>query len=230
MLQSTSLFGSQTFLAMAMHDLVPLDQPLLPSNLATAFGLEQPETEPRDEYRPQQQTLQALANASQPAWAAPGGFMSMGSGIPQTAQALQPNQMPPPGYDQQLNSAGMGGIQQPFHGRSAQQSTAAPSTAGSSVAGAVGQPASSAGAATAGRADTKGNAGVAMTKKPRVAWTPDLHKRFVDAVTELGVHTAVPKAIMQVRLAWRPRDPNAFAIKCKRSATSAACSFHSTQS
>eukprot|EP00208_Stichococcus_sp_RCC1054_P003792 CAMPEP_0206141420 /NCGR_PEP_ID=MMETSP1473-20131121/12844_1 /ASSEMBLY_ACC=CAM_ASM_001109 /TAXON_ID=1461547 /ORGANISM="Stichococcus sp, Strain RCC1054" /LENGTH=229 /DNA_ID=CAMNT_0053535985 /DNA_START=36 /DNA_END=725 /DNA_ORIENTATION=- len=37
---------------------------------------------------------------------------------------------------------------------------------------------------------------VAMTKKPRVAWTAELHKLFVKAVTELGVDTAVPKAIM----------------------------------
>lgn len=39
---------------------------------------------------------------------------------------------------------------------------------------------------------------VAMTKKPRVAWTAELHKLFVKAVTELGVDTAVPKAIMTV--------------------------------
>ncbi len=38
-----------------------------------------------------------------------------------------------------------------------------------------------------------------MTKKPRVAWTPDLHARFVKAVTALGVDTAVPKQIMLVR-------------------------------
>jgi len=41
---------------------------------------------------------------------------------------------------------------------------------------------------------------VAMTKKPRVAWTPDLHARFVKAVTALGVDTAVPKQIMLVRM------------------------------
>ena len=45
-----------------------------------------------------------------------------------------------------------------------------------------------------------------MTKKPRVAWTPDLHARFVKAVTALGVDTAVPKQIMLVRVrlpAWQ---------------------------
>ncbi|KAH7405482.1 hypothetical protein KP509_15G072200 [Ceratopteris richardii] len=35
-------------------------------------------------------------------------------------------------------------------------------------------------------------------KRPRLVWTPELHKRFVDAVTHLGVNTAVPKTIMQL--------------------------------
>ncbi|GMH28288.1 hypothetical protein Nepgr_030131 [Nepenthes gracilis] len=34
--------------------------------------------------------------------------------------------------------------------------------------------------------------------KPRLRWTPDLHERFVDAVTQLGgPHKATPKAIMR---------------------------------
>lgn len=35
-------------------------------------------------------------------------------------------------------------------------------------------------------------------KRPRLVWTPELHKRFVDAVSHLGVKTAVPKTIMQL--------------------------------
>ncbi|XP_020585843.1 transcription factor PCL1-like [Phalaenopsis equestris] len=35
-------------------------------------------------------------------------------------------------------------------------------------------------------------------KKPRLVWTPELHKRFVDAVAHLGVKNAVPKTIMQL--------------------------------
>ena len=35
-------------------------------------------------------------------------------------------------------------------------------------------------------------------KRPRLVWTPALHKRFVDAVTHLGVKNAVPKTIMQL--------------------------------
>lgn len=184
----------QSVADMAMHDLVPLEQPLLPGNLATAFGLEQPETDAKAEAKPPPQTLQASGNAGPPAWAGPGGFMAMAGGMPQAAPALQPTQMPPMAYDQQLNSTGMG-LQQPFYGRPAQQGAPQTNPAAPRSSGAAGPPPRT---ATAGRADAKDNAGVSMTKKPRVAWTADLHKRFVDAVTELGVHTAVPKAIMQV--------------------------------
>lgn len=35
-------------------------------------------------------------------------------------------------------------------------------------------------------------------KRPRLVWTPQLHKRFVDAVAHLGIKNAVPKSIMQL--------------------------------
>ena len=35
-------------------------------------------------------------------------------------------------------------------------------------------------------------------KRPRLVWTPPLHKRFVDAVAHLGIKNAVPKTIMQL--------------------------------
>nr|QEX51353.1 transcription factor PCL1-like isoform X3 [Cymbidium ensifolium] len=35
-------------------------------------------------------------------------------------------------------------------------------------------------------------------KRPRLVWTPQLHKRFVDVVTHLGTKNAVPKTIMQL--------------------------------
>mmetsp|Transcript_23916 Transcript_23916/g.62116 ORF Transcript_23916/g.62116 Transcript_23916/m.62116 type:complete len:408 (+) Transcript_23916:354-1577(+) len=35
-------------------------------------------------------------------------------------------------------------------------------------------------------------------KRPRLVWTPQLHKRFVDAVEQLGIKNAVPKTIMQL--------------------------------
>ncbi|GAQ89572.1 hypothetical protein KFL_005370090 [Klebsormidium nitens] len=35
-------------------------------------------------------------------------------------------------------------------------------------------------------------------KRPRLVWTPQLHKRFCDAVNHLGVENAVPKTIMQL--------------------------------
>lgn len=38
----------------------------------------------------------------------------------------------------------------------------------------------------------------AALKRPRLVWTPHLHKRFVDVVTHLGTKNAVPKTIMQL--------------------------------
>lgn len=35
-------------------------------------------------------------------------------------------------------------------------------------------------------------------KRPRLVWTPQLHKRFVDVVVHLGIKNAVPKTIMQL--------------------------------
>lgn len=35
-------------------------------------------------------------------------------------------------------------------------------------------------------------------KRPRLVWTSQLHARFVDAVKQLGLKSAVPKTIMQV--------------------------------
>ena len=36
------------------------------------------------------------------------------------------------------------------------------------------------------------------SKRPRLVWTPQLHKRFVDVVAHLGIKKAVPKTIMQL--------------------------------
>ncbi|CAK8579644.1 unnamed protein product [Lathyrus sativus] len=36
------------------------------------------------------------------------------------------------------------------------------------------------------------------TEKTRLAWSPELHKKFVDAVTELGIDRAVPKKIQEI--------------------------------
>ncbi|KAF5727371.1 transcription factor PCL1 [Tripterygium wilfordii] len=35
-------------------------------------------------------------------------------------------------------------------------------------------------------------------KRPRLVWTPQLHKRFVEVVAHLGIQNAVPKTIMQL--------------------------------
>ncbi|WVZ67243.1 LOW QUALITY PROTEIN: hypothetical protein U9M48_016349 [Paspalum notatum var. saurae] len=48
-------------------------------------------------------------------------------------------------------------------------------------------------AAAAAPADPTSN-----SKRPRLVWTPQLHKRFVDVVAHLGIKNAVPKTIMQL--------------------------------
>ncbi|KAJ4971556.1 hypothetical protein NE237_004655 [Protea cynaroides] len=45
---------------------------------------------------------------------------------------------------------------------------------------------------------TAGDEPARALKRPRLVWTPQLHKRFVDAVAHLGIKNAVPKTIMQL--------------------------------
>lgn len=46
--------------------------------------------------------------------------------------------------------------------------------------------------------DSTGDEPARTLKRPRLVWTPQLHKRFVDAVAHLGIKNAVPKTIMQL--------------------------------
>jgi hypothetical protein len=41
--------------------------------------------------------------------------------------------------------------------------------------------------------------GTRALKRSRLVWTPQLHRRFLDAVEKLGDKAAVPKTIMNVR-------------------------------
>ncbi|KAJ6299602.1 hypothetical protein OIU76_020553 [Salix suchowensis] len=45
--------------------------------------------------------------------------------------------------------------------------------------------------------DEPSSAAARTLKRPRLVWTPQLHKRFVDVVGHLGIKNAVPKTIMQ---------------------------------
>ncbi|KAJ0902847.1 putative transcription factor MYB-HB-like family [Helianthus annuus] len=42
------------------------------------------------------------------------------------------------------------------------------------------------------------NSSVRTSKRPRLVWTPQLHKQFVDVMAHLGVKNAVSKTIMQL--------------------------------
>ncbi|CAA7033864.1 unnamed protein product [Microthlaspi erraticum] len=52
--------------------------------------------------------------------------------------------------------------------------------------------------ANSSAADSAGDEQARTLKRPRLVWTPQLHKRFVDAVAHLGIKNAVPKTIMQL--------------------------------
>ncbi|XP_076943265.1 transcription factor BOA-like [Bidens hawaiensis] len=43
-----------------------------------------------------------------------------------------------------------------------------------------------------------GDASARVSKRQRLVWTPQLHKRFIEVVAHLGVKNAVPKTIMQL--------------------------------
>ncbi|KAL1545044.1 PHO85 cyclin-1 [Salvia divinorum] len=47
-------------------------------------------------------------------------------------------------------------------------------------------------------AEDQSTATAKTLKRPRLVWTPQLHKRFVDVVAHLGLKNAVPKTIMQL--------------------------------
>lgn len=42
--------------------------------------------------------------------------------------------------------------------------------------------------------------GARAVKRARLVWTPQLHKRFEEAVSKLGNEKSIPKNIMQVRM------------------------------
>ena len=46
--------------------------------------------------------------------------------------------------------------------------------------------------------DESSAAAARTVKRPRLVWTPQLHKRFVEVVAHLGIKNAVPKTIMQL--------------------------------
>ncbi|CAM0145933.1 unnamed protein product [Urochloa decumbens] len=59
-------------------------------------------------------------------------------------------------------------------------------------------PPTSAAAADSSAAAGGGGGNTNSSKRPRLVWTPQLHKRFVDVVAHLGIKNAVPKTIMQL--------------------------------
>jgi len=56
--------------------------------------------------------------------------------------------------------------------------------------------------------------GARAVKRARLVWTPQLHKRFEEAVSKLGPEKSIPKNIMQVRCMWGWAAARACFIRC----------------
>ncbi|XVF56333.1 hypothetical protein PTKIN_Ptkin06aG0110800 [Pterospermum kingtungense] len=92
------------------------------------------------------------------------------------------------------------GIRNPTSSHHHQQPTPSPPLPPSSVVQPPSQPTSAEFAADSGDlgSGAAGDEPARTLKRPRLVWTPQLHKRFVDAVAHLGIKNAVPKTIMQL--------------------------------
>lgn len=164
-------------------DLTPLSQSLIPPELASAFSIspEAPRTS-LDVHRASQHTVSNLrrhpsSSFSSSALRSFNPFPSSSS----AASADDPMVLEgddPPGKDGAGDSS-----------RKARRSDA------STTATAAMEEADS----SAPRPENSNDDHSARTlKRPRLVWTPQLHKRFVDVVAHLGIKNAVPKTIMQL--------------------------------
>jgi SHAQKYF class myb-like DNA-binding protein len=151
-------------------ELTPLSQPLVPPGLAAAFRIPpEPGRTLLDVHRASAATVSRLGGRS-------GGGGGGGGG-------------------------GSGGTFQPFFDQGA-----ADGGGGGGGGGGAGAPPPPGGDASAAAAAAGTNAGTntgtnnntTSSKRPRLVWTPQLHKRFVDVVAHLGIKSAVPKTIMQL--------------------------------
>ncbi|KAJ4885833.1 Homeodomain-like superfamily protein [Raphanus sativus] len=86
---------------------------------------------------------------------------------------------------------------QPHHHHHHRQSTPPPQQLPSSQANSSAEFATDSADLGSG-ATAAGDEPARTLKRPRLVWTPQLHKRFVDAVAHLGIKNAVPKTIMQL--------------------------------
>ncbi|KAM0067289.1 putative transcription factor MYB-HB-like family [Helianthus debilis subsp. tardiflorus] len=160
-----------------LDDLMPLSQSLVPVELATAFNITpEPHRSMVDVNRASQDTLSNIRGRSlkQP-FDKFNGFKSFGEykGDEMVTEGDETVDLTRDGSDsrklRRVDSGGGGAV------------------------GGVGEEAETDSALRA-----EDSSATRASKRPRLVWTPQLHKRFVDVVAHLGVKNAVPKTIMQL--------------------------------
>ncbi|KAJ4826786.1 hypothetical protein Tsubulata_034773 [Turnera subulata] len=164
-------------------DLTPLSQLLIPPELASAFSISpEPYRTVRDVNRASHTTFSSLRG---------GG----GGGVGQQGNALSSTD--PMGVDLRDGGSGGGG-----GGDGSGGSGSKPRRIGSEEADSAVVMAAGGGGAGAvvddSMMDGDDPSSARTLKRPRLVWTPQLHKRFVDVVGHLGIKNAVPKTIMQL--------------------------------
>ncbi|KAG1339260.1 Transcription factor LUX [Cocos nucifera] len=163
-------------------DLPPLSQSLIPPELASAFRITpEPPRTMLDVHHASQQTLSSLCRhaASSSSSTALRSF----NPFPSSTAAAADDPMVLQG-DDPFGKNGAGDSSQKVRRSDASPSTTVPMEEADS---------------NAPRPENSNDDHSARTvKRPRLVWTPQLHKRFVDVVAHLGIKNAVPKTIMQL--------------------------------
>ncbi|PKA61920.1 Two-component response regulator ARR2 [Apostasia shenzhenica] len=173
-------------------DLTPLSQPLVPPDLASAFSIPPAELKTvLDVHRATQHTISNLKRPQNP------------SSSPQVSPLKPFSFSAAPQRDDDGDDPMVLEADDPKEYQSVSLIERGISETSARIVRRADVGASSAAAATeeadssALRAENSAD-DQRTTKRPRLVWTPQLHKRFVDVVAHLGIKNAVPKTIMQL--------------------------------
>ncbi|CAK7331468.1 unnamed protein product [Dovyalis caffra] len=158
-------------------DLTPLSQPLIPPELASAFSIcPEPHRTPLDVNRASQTTLSNLRGQLNAL--SSNNFKSFNETTGQTHDPMVVE------LDEDDNKTGA--VDRDGSGSEARKLRRIDSEEADSAL------------RTENSLDDPSSAAARTLKRPRLVWTPQLHKRFVDVVGHLGIKNAVPKTIMQL--------------------------------
>lgn len=154
-------------------DLTPLSQPLVPLELASAFKITpEPCRTPLDVNRASQSTFSAIRGQSQSF--SSNNFKSFNEERSRDPVVVEPEET----GDRDGSGSGSGSGSESRKMRKVDCAEEADSAMGTE--------------------NSNDDPSARTLKRPRLVWTPQLHKRFVDVVAHLGIKNAVPKTIMQL--------------------------------